>query len=184
MLINKIKSDALEARKVRKTDTATLLTTLYSEASMIGKNAGNRESTDQEVLQAIEKFIKNANEVKEILLKNNKDVSNVENEIKVLSKYLPQKMSYNELESVVRDIIEALKDINSEVQMGKVMSVLKNSYGGTYDGKIASEIVKKEIVQIVNAILKVRITIGVRRNCYKNALIGLINIWKNSSSKL
>jgi len=147
MLINQIKSDALIARKARKTDTATLLTTLYSEASMIGKNLGNRESTDQEVLQVIEKFIKNANEVKEILLKNNKDVSHVDNEIKVLSKYLPQKMSYNELENVVRDIIEALKDINSEVQIGKVMSVLKNSYGGTYNGKLASEIVKKELAR-------------------------------------
>ena len=147
MLINQIKSDALIARKARQTDTATLLTTLYSEASMVGKNFGNRESTDQEVLQVIEKFIKNANEVKEILLKNNKDVSHVDNEIKVLSKYLPQKMSYNELENVIRDIVEALKDINSEVQMGKVMSVLKNSYGGTYDGKMGSEIVKKELVK-------------------------------------
>ena len=147
MLINKIKSDALIARKARQIDTATLLTTLYSEANMIGKNLGNRESTDAEVLQVIEKFIKNANEVKNILLKNNKDASNVDNEIKVLSKYLPQKMSREELESVVRDIIDALKDINSEVQIGKVMSVLKNSYGGTYDGKIASEIVRKELVK-------------------------------------
>jgi len=147
MLINKIKSDALIARKVRKTDTATLLTTLYSEASMIGKNAENRESTDAEVLQVIEKFIKGANEIQTILLKNNKDTCNIVSEIKVLSKYLPQKMSYNELENVVRDIIEALKDINSEVQIGKVMSVLKNSYGGTYNGKLASEIVKKELAR-------------------------------------
>ena len=50
MLINQIKSDALEARKARQTNTATLLTTLYSEASMVGKNDGNRESTDAEVL--------------------------------------------------------------------------------------------------------------------------------------
>jgi len=56
-------------------------------------------------------------------------------------------MSREELENVVRDIVEALKDINSEVQMGKVMSVLKNSYGGTYDGKIASEIVRKELAR-------------------------------------
>ena len=62
-----------------------------------------------------------------------------------MSKYLPQKMSREELENVVRDIIEALKDIHSEVQIGKVMSVLKNSYGGTYDGKLASEIVRKEL---------------------------------------
>ena len=127
MLINKIKSDALIARKARQTDTATLLTTLYSEASMVGKNAGNRESTDQEVLQVIEKFIKNANE------------------IKVLSKYLPKKMSYEELGHVIRGIIKGLtltKDKSPKL-MGEVMGMLKILHGGTYDGKVASEIVKK-----------------------------------------
>jgi len=103
---------------------------------MVGKNLGNRESTDQEVLQVIEKFVKNANEIQTILLKNNKDVSHIENEIKTLSNYLPQKMNREELENVVRDIIEALKDINSEVQIGKVMSVLKNSYGVCMMGKL------------------------------------------------
>ena len=146
MLINQIKSDALIARKARQTDTATLLTTLYSEASMVGKNAGNRESTDQEVLQVIEKFIKNANEVKNILLKNNKDVSNVDNEIKVLSKYLPQKMNYEELENVIREIIKELKSlINMQIQIGQVMGALKRNYSGAYNGKMASEIVKKEL---------------------------------------
>ena len=146
MLINQIKSDALIARQDRKTDIATFLTTLYSEASMVGKNAGNRESTDQEVLQVIEKFIKNANEVKNILLKNNKDVSNVDNEIKVLSKYLPKKMSYEELENVIREIIKELKSlINMQIQIGQVMGALKRNYSGAYNGKMASEIVKKEL---------------------------------------
>jgi len=145
MLINQIKSDALEARKARQTETATLLTTLYSEASMIGKNTGNRESTDQEVLQVIEKFVKNANEVKNILLKNNKDTSSVENEILVLSKYLPQKMSYEELENIIKTIIEVFKGINMQMKMSNIMGKLKENYGGMYDGKLASEIVKREL---------------------------------------
>jgi len=143
MLIDKIKSDALEARKARQTDTATLLTTLYSEASMIGKNAGNRESTDTEVLQVIEKFVKNANEVKEILLKNNKDASSIISEINVLSKYLPQKMSYEELGHIIRGIIKGLRKDKSPKLMGEVMGMLKILHGGEYDGKMASEIVKK-----------------------------------------
>ena len=143
MLINQIKSDALIARKARQANTATLLTTLYSEASMIGKNAGNRESTDQEVLQVIEKFVKNANEVKNILLKNNKDVSHIENEILVLSRYLPQKMSYEELGHVIRGIIKGLTEDKSPKLMGEVMGMLKILHGGQYDGKLASEIVKK-----------------------------------------
>jgi len=147
MLINQIKSDSLIARKARQTDTATLLTTLYSEASMVGKNAGNRESTDQEVSQVIEKFIKNANEIQTILLKNNKNTCNIVSEIKVLSKYLPQKMSREELENVVKNIIKWLGVEKSPKQMGKVMNVLKEEYGGTYDGKLASEIVRKELVK-------------------------------------
>ena len=119
---------------------------VQSEASMVGKNLGNRESTDQEVLQVIEKFVKNTNEVKDILLKNNKDVSNVISEIDVLSKYLPKKMSYEELETVIKKTIEVLKDlINMQLNMGNVMTLLKQNHNGKYDGKMASEIVKKEL---------------------------------------
>jgi len=145
MLINQIKSDSLIARKARQSNTATLLTTLYSEASMIGKNAGNRESTDTEVLQVIEKFFKNANEVKNILLKKNKDISHIENEILVLSRYLPQKMSYEELGHIIRGIIKGLTltEDKSPKLMGEVMGMLKILHGGEYDGKMASEIVKK-----------------------------------------
>ena len=145
MLINQIESDSLIARKARQTDTATLLTTLYSEASMVGKNAGNRESTDVEVLQVIEKFVKNANEIQTILLKNNKNTSNVISEINVLSKYLPKKMSYEELGHVIRGIIKGLTSTEdkSPKLMGEIMGMLKILHGGTYDGKMASEIVKK-----------------------------------------
>ena len=97
----------------------------------------------QEVLQVIEKFVKNANEVKDILLKNNKDVSHVDNEIKVLSKYLPQKMSYEELGHTIRGIIKGLRKDKSPKLMGEVMGMLKILHGGMYDGKMASEIVKK-----------------------------------------
>jgi len=145
MLLEQIKSDSLEARKARKTDTATLLTTLYSEASMVGKNAGNRESTDAEVLQVVEKFVKNANEIQTILLKNNKDTCNIVSEIKVLSKYLPKKMSEDELGHVIRGIIKGLTSIQdkSPKLMREVMGMLKLLHGGKYNGKMASEIAKK-----------------------------------------
>jgi len=148
MLLEQIKSDSLIARKARQTDTAALLITLYSEASMVGKNAGNRESIDAEVLQVIEKFVKNANEVKDILLKNNKDANHVENEILVLSKYLPKKMGYEELGHIIRGIIKGLTvtEDKSPKLMGEVMGMLKLLHGGEYDGKMASEIVKKGLV--------------------------------------
>ena len=67
MLIEKIKEDSLRARKDRNTWKANLLTTLYAEASMIGKNKGNRVSTDEETTAVITKFLKNAQETKTVL---------------------------------------------------------------------------------------------------------------------
>ena len=57
-LIERIKEDNLAARKNRDQVRATLLTTLFSEAVSVGKNAGNRETTDAETLAVIKKFIK------------------------------------------------------------------------------------------------------------------------------
>jgi hypothetical protein len=57
-LIQTIKADQVQARKARSA-SASILTTLIGEAEMIGKNAGDRESTDEEVIAIIKKFIKN-----------------------------------------------------------------------------------------------------------------------------
>ena len=62
MLLETINQDRNEARKMKYTATATLLTTLYSEAQMVGKNDGNRETTDAEVVAVIKKFVKNIDE--------------------------------------------------------------------------------------------------------------------------
>lgn len=141
MLLEKIKLDALEARRARKTDTAILLTTLLSEASMVGKNDGNRVSTDAEVIAVIEKFVKNANEVQRILLDAGKNTANVVSEILILNSYLPQKLTFEELTELIFEIIEETRA--NGLQMGKIMSVLKNSYSGKYDGKVASALVKR-----------------------------------------
>ena len=62
-----------------------------------------------------------------------------------MSKYLPQKMSYEELGHVIRGIIKGLRKDKSPKLMGEVMSMLKILHGGEYDGKMASEIVRKEL---------------------------------------
>ena len=57
-LLAQLKKDSLLARKAADGVRATLLSTLIAEAEMVGKNAGNRESTDDEVQQTIRKFLK------------------------------------------------------------------------------------------------------------------------------
>lgn len=139
MLIEKIRADLLVARKARETVTANSLTALVGEAVMVGKNAGNRESTDEEVIATVRKFLKNLEETKRNLVAHGKDTAVCEEEIKILGQYLPQQMSADDLKSAITAIVAETAGAN----MGVVMKVLKERYAGLYDGKLASEVVKQ-----------------------------------------
>ena len=139
-ILEQIKADSLEARKKKDTIEANLLTTLYSEALMVGKNKGNRLPTEEEVISTIQKFLKNVMETKSVLIKNDSAtlaLFKIDSEISVLSRYLPVPFSDDELSSAIKIIIDA-----GNTNVGAIMKALKEQYGGRYDGKKASELAK------------------------------------------
>ncbi|MCK5600484.1 GatB/YqeY domain-containing protein [Candidatus Pacearchaeota archaeon] len=139
-LLSKIKNDLNNARKASDRVALTILTTLYAEAAMQGKNSGNRESTDDEVTATITKFVKNAKE----LLSHIGDAETrdkIISEIAVYETYLPLQLSVKELTSIITNIME-VKEGDVIPNIGIVMKHLSANYSGTYDGKLASEIVR------------------------------------------
>lgn len=142
-LFEQIKQDQLVARKDRDALRALLLTTLIGEATAIGKNDGNRDVTDAEVVALMKKFDKGIVESIAAL----RDVSNVDasadryvnllKEQSILQHYMPQQMDEHLLTMAVRMIVN---EVGSN--MGQVMATLKTRYAGQYDGKMASAIVK------------------------------------------
>jgi len=139
MLMQTLQADQLKARKAKDTVAIGLLTALVGEAAMVGKNAGNRTSTDEEVLATVRKFLKNAEETHARLIAANKDAAAITEEIKILKSYMPQQMTDDQL----RAAISAIKDTNANANMGLVMKVLKEQHAGLYDGKRANEIAKE-----------------------------------------
>ena len=73
-----------------------------------------------------------------------KDTNGSVTELTVLESFLPKQLSEAELTSLVSDFVQAnsvsLKD------MGHIMSYFKSNYGGQYDGKLLSEIVKRLLI--------------------------------------
>jgi uncharacterized protein YqeY len=132
-LMEQIKSDQLAARKggVTEVHKASLLTTLLGEATMVGKNAG-RETTDQEVVAVVKKFIKNVDETISALTARNQDASAYMAERSILEFYLPMQLS----EDALRQVAECQKDMPS------FMKHLKENFAGKYDGKLASTVAK------------------------------------------
>ncbi len=144
MLMQTIRKDMMLAKKDKNSVKSDLLSTLIGEAAMIGKNAGNRESTDEEVMQVIRKFVKNIDEMMPLLKNEGKPVEKEELEKKILESYLPQQMTEAELSQAIEEIVAALPEKNMKA-MGQVMAKLKELYNGRYDGKTANTIVKTKL---------------------------------------
>lgn len=149
-LLENIKNDQVEARKNLYKDNgetkeskqikSSLLTTLYSEAAVIGKNNGNRETTDSEVQQVIKKFIKNIDE----FLVHRPKATELLLQKQVLQSYLPKQLTEEELQQAVDEIVGNIEQTGPKA-IGAVMKQLKMKYDGQFDGKTASTIVKNTL---------------------------------------
>ncbi|GAA0234113.1 GatB/YqeY domain-containing protein [Metaclostridioides mangenotii] len=71
-------------------------------------------------------------------------VEETEAEIEVLKEYLPQQLSEEEIEDIVKASISEV-GATSMKDMGKIMSVIQPKIKGRADGKLVNELVKKNL---------------------------------------
>lgn len=69
-------------------------------------------------------------------------IAQINEEIAVLAEYLPKQLSEEELENIIKEVIEE-QGATSMKDMGKVMKVAKEKIGAASDGKTINEVVKK-----------------------------------------
>lgn len=144
-ILMKIKEDLLAARKSADQVRKNLLSTLYAEITMLGKNKGNRsveEITDDETIAVIKKFIKGAEEISKICLSNNRSekAAIAQAELDILKAYLPAQLSEEFLEKFVQDFLKNLPQKDKQVK-GLIMKELNQHYPGQFDGRKANEII-------------------------------------------
>jgi len=141
-MIKQIKADLLKSRKERNSWRTTILTTLLSEIEIVGKNDGNRETTDAEAIKVITKFKKGVEDVMSRLTVETMDRKYIA-EAELYDSYLPKMMTEDEL----RSIVTAWKETNypDTPNIGGYMSALKRCYDGQYDGKVASKVVREAL---------------------------------------
>lgn len=120
-----IKADMMYAMRSKNNDKKLLLSTLLGELDRKGKDAA-----DADVIKEINKMIENCK------------LCNKENEVQILQAYIPVKMTLEKLESLIAEEIKA-QNYSGMQDMGKIMKYLSTTYAGLYDGKDASDIVKR-----------------------------------------
>lgn len=69
-------------------------------------------------------------------------INEIKEEIEILAEYLPKQLSMEEVEAIVKEVIEA-EGATSMKDMGKVMKAAKEKIGAASDGRTINEAVKK-----------------------------------------
>jgi uncharacterized protein YqeY len=105
-----------------------------------------RELTEEEVSETVRTLIKQRRDSIEQFGKGGRQdlVDKETAEVAVLEAYLPQQLSREELDAMVRDSV-AQAGAQGAKDMGKVMKVLIPLVGGRADGKLVSELVKQAL---------------------------------------
>ena len=113
----------------------------FIEAKTAKGSDGNL--TDELAIKILQKMVKQRKESAQIYTEQNRpELAETElAEAVVIEKYLPTQMSKEELEAVVKEIINQVGATGSQ-DMGKVMGVATKQLAGKTEGKLISEMVK------------------------------------------
>jgi uncharacterized protein YqeY len=144
-LRSRIEADTRDALKSGDKDKVSTLRML--NAALKNKQIDKRRQlTEEEVMETVRLLIKQRRDSIEQFAKGGRQdlVDKETAEIGVLEVYLPQQLTREELEVMVREAI-AQAGAQGAKDMGKVMKALIPIVGGRADGKLVSELVKNAL---------------------------------------
>lgn len=149
MLYDTIMTDMKEAMKSHDKETLSTLRFLKSAIDLfkINNKMDRTESpNDDTVIEVVSKQVKTHKESIEEFKKAGRNdlVENLLKEVQVLSKYLPEQLSENEVRSKIDEVISSVK-ASSIKDMGKVMKELTPIFKGKADMKLVNTIVKEKL---------------------------------------
>ena len=99
---------------------------------------------DNQIIDIIEKESKKRKDSLDDYEKSGRQdlINELKEEIDILAEYLPKQLSMEEVEKIVKEVIEA-EGATSIKDMGKVMKSAKERIGAASDGRTINEAVKK-----------------------------------------
>lgn len=147
--MNNLKTQITDALKtsMRAKDMATVTVIRSLQAAIKQIEVDDRiELDDNQVLAVVEKQVKQRKEsVKAFTAADRDDLASKEQaEIEVLSRFLPEAMTEEELDSLIEQAIIA-QSATSMKDMGKVMNSLRPIIAGRADPSIASAKIKAKL---------------------------------------
>ena len=136
--------NALKSKDKNKISTYRLILASIKDLDIANRSGPKKKKTDDnDVKQLLKKMIKQRTESIELYKKSNRPdlLQTEQNEVNILSSYLPKQMSDEEIKTICQKTIEQV-GASSIKDMGKAMGELKKNYSDTIDFSKAGTIIK------------------------------------------
>jgi uncharacterized protein YqeY len=142
-LNSKLKAAMREKNKV----ALESLRAIKSAILLLQTQSGAKETLDDaEIIKLLQKLVKQRKESASIFREQGRvDLAEPEEaQIEVISQFLPEQLSAEEVEKVVGEVVQSVGATTMK-DMGKVMGMSNKQLAGKADGKLIAEIIKKRL---------------------------------------
>ena len=129
--------------------TLRLILAAIKDRDIVARSSGNSSGIEEdEIISLLKKMIKQREESIVLYKKGNRLdlVKSEEDEIKIISSFLPEQLSVEEIKKIVSDTVKS-EGASSIKEMGKVITKLKENYPQNMDFAFASKILKKILLK-------------------------------------
>lgn len=138
MLIDTIKKENMLALKNKDSNKRAVLSIIINKYMVLGyeAKANGKELTDVDLIQIINKTLKELEEEKASYLKAGREESanNIDEQIKCISAYLPKMMSEDEIKEVILSL--------DDKSVPNVMKHFKQNYAGKCDMGLVNKVLR------------------------------------------
>ncbi len=143
-LKDKINQDLKIAMKARDQVSLRSIRAIKAALLLLATDGSGDEITEEKEIKLLQKLVKQRQDSLTIYEGQNRDdlAQTEREEIEVISKYLPEAMSEDELKSLIQEIITTTGAASMK-DMGKVMGMASKNIAGRADNKIVASIVKE-----------------------------------------
>lgn len=137
-MLKTLQADMIAAMKAGEKNRKDVLSALIARTKLLAKNDKNREVTDRDVIQAVEKTIKDTTDTKEFAIKAGRDTEAFDFEIATVTQYLPKQLTKDELAKIVADLVSAGPE--GKAVRGFVMKNMNADYKGSFNPQDVNQI--------------------------------------------
>jgi len=148
--ISKLLKEAMINKDITLTNTLRLILAAVKDKDISARSKSNSEGINEtEIISLLQNMIKQRNASIEMYIQGKRDdlVKIEEREIKIISKFLPEQLSENEINDIITNSIRS-SGAKSIKDMGKVINLIKDEYNGKMDFGVVSKIIKAKLLNL------------------------------------